>query len=136
MMPRNVSHIGYAIERAGDTSTARSYRTSFAERERLHLRQEFYFGRRASKLNSTVATQGPLGWIKFQAGVALGRARTKRDPAYFTARTGRRPWAKPWYWEKLKSSSGYDAQKPRTVLAHVLYCWDFWLEVTHRPKKR
>ena len=84
MMPRNVSHTGCATERAGDTTTARSYRTSFAERERLHLRQEFHFGRRASKLNSTVATQGPLEWIKYQAGVALGGARTKRDPAYFT----------------------------------------------------
>ena len=35
MMPRNVSHTGCATERAGDTTTARSYRTSFAERERL-----------------------------------------------------------------------------------------------------
>ena len=115
MMPRNVSHTGCATERAGDTTTARSYRTSFAERERLHLRQEPHFGRRASKLNSTVATQGPLGWIKYQAGTAVSRARMKRDPAYFISRTGYRPWANPWYWETLKSNSGFDAQKPRTV---------------------
>jgi hypothetical protein len=71
-MPTNVSHVGCATERAGDsTTTARSYRTSFAERERLYLRQEFHFGRRAFKLNSTVATQGPLGWIKYQAGRLL-----------------------------------------------------------------
>ena len=113
-MPTNVSHTGCATERAGDTTTARSYRTSFAERERLHLRQEFHFGRRAFKLNSTVATQGPLEWIKYQAGKAVSKARMRRDPAHFTARTGRRPWAKPWYWETLKSNSGYDAQKPRT----------------------
>ena len=135
MMPTNVSPTGCATERAGDTTTARSYRTSFAERERLHLRHEFHFVRRAFKLNFTVATQGPLEWIKYQAGTAVIRAQMKRDPAYFIARTGRRPWAKPWYWETLKSSSGYDAQKPRTVLAHVLNCWHHWLEVTHRPKK-
>jgi hypothetical protein len=51
------------------------------------------------------------------------------------SRTGRRPWAQPWYWETLKSRSGHDAQKPRTVLVHVLNCWDHWLTVTHRPKK-
>ncbi len=83
------------------------------------------------------ATQGPLQveWIKHQAGKAVSRARIKRDPAYFTALTGRRPWAKPWYWETPKSSNGYDAQKPRTVLVHVLSCWHHWLAVTHRPKK-
>ena len=74
MMPRNVSHIGCAAERAGDTTTTRSYRTSFAERERLHLRQEFYFGRRASKLNSTVATQGPLASRTFFPANSRGLA--------------------------------------------------------------
>jgi hypothetical protein len=59
----------------------------------------------------------------------------RRDPAHFIPRTGRRPWAKPWYWVTLKSRSGYDAQKPRTVLAHVFECWDHWLTVTHRPNK-
>ena len=70
MMPTSMSLTGCATGRAEDTTTARSYRTSFAERERLHLRQEFHFGRRAFKLNSTVATQGPLEWIKHQAGNA------------------------------------------------------------------
>jgi hypothetical protein len=135
MMLTNMSHAGRVTERAGDTTTARSYRTSFAERERLHLRQEFHFGRCAFKLNSTVATHGPIEWIKHQAGKAVSKARMKRDPAHFISRTGRRPWAKPWYWETLKSRSGYDAQKPRTVLVHVLNCWDHWLAVTHRPKK-
>ena len=36
-------------------------------------------------------------------------------------------------WETLKK--GYDAQNPRTVLAHVFDCWDHWLKVTHKPKK-
>jgi hypothetical protein len=39
-MPTNVLHAGCVTELAGDTTTARSYHTSFAERERLHLRQE------------------------------------------------------------------------------------------------
>jgi len=130
-----MSLTGCATGRAEDTTTARSYRTSFAERERLHLRQEFHFGRRAFKLNSTVATQGPLEWIKYQAGKAVSKARMKQDPAYFTARTGRRPWANPWYWETLKSRRGYDPQNPLTVLAHVFECWDQWLTVTHRPNK-
>ena len=58
MMPTNVLHTGCATERAGDTTTARSYRNSFAERERLlvYLRHEFYFGRRASKPTALVAT--------------------------------------------------------------------------------
>ncbi len=59
MMLTNVSHTGCATECARDTTSARTYRTSFAERERLHLRQEFYLGRRAFKLNSTVTTRSP-----------------------------------------------------------------------------
>ncbi len=133
MMPTNVSHTGCATGRDGDTTTARSYRTSFSERERLHLRQEFHFGRRAFTLNSTVATRGPLDWIKYQAGKAISKARMRRDPAHFITRTGRRPGAKPWYWETLKSRTGYD-KKPRTVLAHVFECWNHWLAVTHIPK--
>jgi hypothetical protein len=134
-MPTNVSHAGGATERAGDTTTARSYRASFAERERLHLRQEFHFGRRAFKPNSTVATRGPPEWIKYQLGKAISEARMRRDPAHFIARTGRRQWAKPWYWETLKSRTGYDAPKSSTVLAHVFECWNHWLAVTHIPKK-
>jgi hypothetical protein len=134
MMPTNVSHTGCAAERAGDTTTARSYRTSYAEHERIHLRHEFYWTR-AFKLNSTMTTRGPHQWIQDIAEEAVSRARMKQDPAYFIARTGRRPWANPRHWETLKSNSGYDAQRPRTVLAHVLYCWDYWLSATHIPKK-
>jgi hypothetical protein len=123
-MPTNVSHTGCATERAGDTTTARSYRTSFAERERLHLRHEFYFGPRAFKPNLTATTQGPLAWIKYQSEEVVIRTRMRRDPAHFIPRADRRPWAKPWYWETLKSRTGYDAQKPRTVLAHVFECWN------------
>ncbi len=81
MMPTNVSLTGCVTERAGDTTTARSYRTSLAERERLHLRQELYLGRRAFKLNSTVRTRGPHQWVKAKAELAVSKARMKRDPA-------------------------------------------------------
>jgi hypothetical protein len=57
MMPTNVSHPGCAAERAGDTTTARSYRTSSAEHERIDLRHEFYWTR-AFKLKSTMTTRG------------------------------------------------------------------------------
>ena len=134
MMPTNVSHPGCATGRAGDTTTARSYRASYAEHERIDLRHEFYWTR-AFKLKSTVTTRGPHQWIQDTAEQAVSRARMKRDPAYFIARTGRRPWAEPWHWETLKSNSGYEARSPRTVLAHVLYCWDYWLSATHIPKK-
>jgi len=60
-----MSLTGCATGRAEDTTTARSYRTSYVERERLYLRQEFYLGRRAFKLNSTVTNQGPLDRIKY-----------------------------------------------------------------------
>ena len=90
-MPTNVLHAGCVTELAGDTTTARSYRTPFAERERLHLRQEFYLGRRAFKLNSTVTTQGPLDRIKYQLGTAISKARMRRDPTHFIPRTDRRP---------------------------------------------
>ena len=126
MMPRNVSHIGYAIERAGDTSTARSYRTSFAERERLHLRQELLFGRRASQSNSVPAILAPVKRL-------VSKARLKWDTAYYQRQLGRLPVAKPWRWEEAKSQSGYDAQEPLTVLAHAWACWGFWLEVFRRP---
>ena len=122
MMPTSMSLTGCATGRAEDTTTARSYRTSYAERERLHLRQEFHFGRRALILNSTVATQGPLDRIKYQLGKAIRKARMRRDPTHFIPRTDRRPWAQRCYWERLKSRSGYDPQRPRTVLAHVLNC--------------
>ena len=135
MMPTNVSHPGCATGRAGDTTTARSYRTSFAERERLHLRQEFYLGRRAFKLNSTVTTRKPHKWMTYKSEKVVDRARMRRDPTHFIPRTDRRPWAQRCSWEKLKSIRGYDAQKPRTVLAHAWYCWGHWLDVTHIPNK-
>jgi hypothetical protein len=134
-MPTNVSHPGCATGRAGDTTTARSYRTSFAERERLHLRQEFYLGRRAFKLNSTVTTRKPHKWMTYKSEKVVDRARMRRDPTHFIPRTDRRPWAQRCYWETLKSIRGYDAQKPRTVLAHAWYCWGHWLDVTHIPNK-
>ena len=134
MMPTSMSLTGCATGRAEDTTTARSYRTSSAEHERIDLRHEFYWTR-AFKLKSTMTTRGPHQWIQDTAEQAVSRARMKRDPAYFIARTGRRPWAKQWHWETLKSNSGYDALRPRTVLAHVLYCWDYWLSATHIPKK-
>ena len=135
MMPTSMSLTGCATGRAEDTTTARSYRTSFAERERLHLRQELYLGRRAFKLNSTVTTRKPHKWMTYKSEKVVDRARMRRDPTHFIPRTDRRPWAQRCYWERLKSNSGYDAQKPRTVLAHVWYCWDFWLNVTHIPNK-
>jgi hypothetical protein len=135
MMPTNVLHAGCVTELAGDTTTARSYRTSFAERERLHLRQEFYLGRRAFKLNSTVTTRKPHKWMTYKSEKVVDRARMRRDPTHFIPRTDRRPWAQRCYWETLKSIRGYDAQKPRTVLAHAWYCWGYWLEVTHIPNK-
>ena len=135
MMPTNMSHTGCAIGRDGDTTAARSYRTSYAERERLHLRHEFYLGRCAFKLNSTVTARGPHQWIKDKAEKYVDRARMRRDPTHFNLRTDRRMGSKPWYWETLKSNSGYDAQKPRSVLAHVWYCWDYWLHVNHILKE-
>jgi hypothetical protein len=134
-MPTNVLHAGCATELAGDTITARSYSTSFAERERLHLRQEFYLGRRAFKLNSTVTTRKPRKWMTLKSEKVVDRARMRRDPTHFTPRTDRRPWAQRCSWVALKSIRGYDAQKPRTVLAHAWYCWGYWLEVTHIPNK-
>jgi hypothetical protein len=74
MMPTNVLHAGCVTERAGDTTTARSYRTSFAERERLHLRQEFYLGRRAFKLNSSVSTRKPHKWLTLKSEKVVDRA--------------------------------------------------------------
>jgi hypothetical protein len=135
MMPTNVLHAGCVTELAGDTTTARSYHTSFAERERLHLRQEFYLGRRAFKLNSTVTTRKPHKWMTYKSEKVVDRARMRRDPTHFIPRTDRRPWAQRCSWEELKSIRGYDAQKPRTVLAHAWYCWGYWLEVTHIPNK-
>jgi len=134
-MPTNVSHTGCATECAGDTTSARSYRTSYAERERLHLRQEFYLGRRAFKLNSTVTTRKPHKWMTYKSEKVVDRARMRRDPTHFIPRTDRRPWAQRCYWETLKSIRGYDAQQPRTVLAHAWYCWGHWLDVTHIPNK-
>ena len=134
-MPTNVSHTGCATECAEDTTSARSYRTSYAERERLHLRQEFHFGRRAFKLNSTMTTRSPHKWMTYKSEKVVDRARMRRDPTHFIPRTDRRPWAQRCYWETLKSCSGYDAQRPRTVLAHVLNCWGHWLDVTHIPNK-
>jgi hypothetical protein len=135
MMPTSVSLTGCATGRAGDTTTARSYRASFAERQRLHLRHELDLGRRAFKLNSTVTIRGPHQLIKDKAEKHVDRARMRRDATLFIPRTDRHSWSKPWYWETLKSNSGYDAENPRTVLAHVWYCWDYWLHVTHIPKK-
>ena len=111
-MPTNVSHAGCATERAGDTTTARSYRASFAERERLHLRFEFHFGRRAFKPTAFVAT--PLDQVRRLRDRAVSKARCKWDTDTCPPRAGQRQW------ESLKSVKGYDAQVSRTELARFL----------------
>jgi hypothetical protein len=133
-MLQNGSHapVQYASTSA-DGAPVSSCIPSDAERERLHLRQELYFGRRAFKLNPTLATHESIQWLNGQVKKALHNLRMKWDPAYFLSETGRRPWTRKIRWETLKK--GYDAQNPRTVLAHVLCCWDYWLTVTHKPKK-
>jgi hypothetical protein len=103
-----------------------SYSTSYAERERLHLRQETYFGRRTSQSNSVPAILEPVKRL-------VSKARLKWDTAYYQRQLGRLPVAKPWQWEQAKSQTGYDAQEPLTVLAHAWYCWGFWLDVLRRP---
>ena len=133
-MPQSVLHASaHCSSTSADGAPVSSYITSDAERERLHLRQELYFGRRAFKLSPTLATHESIQWLNGQVKKALHNLRKKWDPAYFISKTGRRPWTMKIRWETLKK--GYDAQNPRTVLAHVLYCWDHWLKVTHKPKK-
>ena len=82
MMPTNMSLTGCATGRAEDTTTARSYRTSYAERERLHLRQEFYLGRRAFKLNSTVTTRSPHKWMTYKSEKVQGSNEKGPDALY------------------------------------------------------
>ena len=92
------------------------YSTSYAERERLHLRQETYFGRRTSQSNSVPAILEPVKRL-------VSKARLKWDTAYYQRQLGRLPVAKPWQWEQAKSQTGYDAQEPLTVPAHAWECW-------------
>ena len=103
------------------------YSASYAERERLHLRQETYFGRRTSQSSLVPAILEPVKRL-------VSKARLKWDTAYYQRQQGRLPVIKPWKWEQAKSQTGYDDQKPLTVLAHAWYCWGFWLEVFRRPK--
>ena len=103
------------------------YSTSYAERERLHLRQETYFGRRTSQSSSVSAILEPVKRL-------VSKSRLKWDTAYYQRQLGRLPVAKPWQWEHAKSQTGYDAQEPLTVLAHAWDCWGFWLEVFRRPR--
>ena len=94
------------------------YSTSYAERERLHLRQETYFGRRTSQSSSVSAILEPVKRL-------VSKARLKWDTAYYQRQLGRLPVAKPWQWEHAKSQTGYDAQEPLTMLAHAWDCWGF-----------
>ena len=103
------------------------YSASYAERERLHLRQETYFGRRTSQSSLVPAILEPVKRL-------VSKARLKWDTAYYQRQQGRLPVTKPWKWEQAKSQTGYDDQKPLTVLAHAWECWGFWLEVFRRPK--
>jgi hypothetical protein len=103
------------------------YSTSYAERERLHLRQETYCGRRTSQSNLVPAILEPVKRL-----VSLAKARLKGDTTYYQRQLGRLSVAKPWQWEQAKSQTGYDAQDPLTVPAHAWYCWGFWLEVSRR----
>ena len=82
-----------------------SYSTSYAdsERERPHLRQETYFGRRTSQPNSVPTILEPIRRL-------VSKARLKWDAAYYQLQLGRLPVAKPWQWEQSKSLTGYDAQ--------------------------
>jgi hypothetical protein len=103
------------------------YSASYAERERLHLRQETYFGRRTSQSSLVPAILEPVKRL-------VSTARLKWDTAYYQRQQGRLPVTKPWKWEQAKSQTGYDDQKPLTVLAHAWECWGFWLAVFRRPK--
>ena len=103
------------------------YSASYAERERLHLRQETYFGRRTSQSSLVPAILEPVKRL-------MSKARLKWDTAYFQLKRGRLPVTKPWQWGQSKSLAGYDAQEPLTVLAHAWYCWGFWLDVFRRPR--
>jgi hypothetical protein len=103
------------------------YSASYAERERLHLRQETYFGRRTSQSSLVPAILEPVKRL-------VSTARLKWDTAYYQRQQGRLPVTKPWKWEQAKSQTGFDDRKPLTVLAHAWECWGFWLEVFRRPK--